>query len=94
MPVAYLGIGYADGLARVINSDADVLLNDSRCPIIGRVSMDSIAVDCRGLSVLPKLGQQAIVWGPSHPIERMAEAAGTITYELLTHITGQRRYTD
>ncbi len=94
MPVAYLGIGYADGLSRVISSAADVLLNECRCPIIGRVSMDSIAVDCRGLSGVPELGQQAILWGPSHPVERMAEAAGTITYELLTHITGQRRYTD
>lgn len=94
MTVAYLGAGYADGLSRVIDASADVLLSDMRCPIIGRVSMDSIAVDCRALPAAPELGQQAMLWGPYHPVERMAGAAGTITYELLTHITGQRRYTD
>lgn len=94
MLVAYAAIGYADGVPRVLDSSADVQIHGVRCPIIGRVSMDSIAIDCRGLPKAPALGDQILLWGPDQPVGRLAAAAGTISYELLTGIRGRRVYTD
>lgn len=94
MDVAFAAIGYADGLPRVLDGSADVLVRGKRCPIVGRVSMDSIAIDCRTLSELPALGELVTLWGPGQPVGRLAKAAGMISYELLTGVRGRRRYTD
>lgn len=90
MPVGYAAIGYADGLPRVLDARADVLIDGQRCPIVGRVSMDSIAIDLRTVPNA-QIGQDVMLWGPGQPVERLAEAAGTIAYELLTGIRGERR---
>src|SRR5213079_2599955 len=47
--VATLGIGYADGVRRLLGreSAASVLLNGARCPVVGRVTMDLTMVDVR-----------------------------------------------
>jgi len=92
--VGYAAIGYADGLPRVLDASADVLVQGMRCPIIGRVSMDSIAIDLSALAEPPALGDRVTVWGPGQPVDRLAAAAGTISYELMTQVTGRRTYSD
>jgi len=94
MSVAYAAVGYGDGLPRVLDDSARVLIHGVQCPIIGRVSMDSIAIDCRPLQVLPTLGELITLWGPELKVEQWAAAAGTISYELFTGIRGRRKYTD
>jgi len=89
MPVGYVGIGYGDGLPRAL-SGANLSLHGERVQVIGRVSMDSIAVDLRGVKA--QVGDPVVVWGKSNPIERLAEVAGTIAYELLCNIRGNRSY--
>ncbi|XLM23240.1 alanine racemase, partial [Chromobacterium piscinae] len=51
----------------------------------GRVSMDMLAVD---LSHLPQagIGSRVELWGPNVPIEKVAAAAGTISYELMSAV--------
>ena len=93
MKVGYLAIGYGDGFPRVLDRTATVWLAGQRCPIIGRISMDSIAVDLTGIDKA-QLGAEAVLWGGEHPVELLAEAAGTISYELLTSIKGQREYNE
>jgi len=90
MPVGYAAIGYADGLPRVLDASADVRLRGERCPIVGRVSMDSIAIDLRRVPGAG-IGDRVTLWGEGQPVERLARAAGTIAYELLTGIRGSRR---
>lgn len=93
MRVGYIGIGYGDGLPRVLNPTATVRLKDIECPIIGRVSMDSIAVDLSALDGRSvTVGDWATLWGPDHPVELMAKAAGTISYEIVTGIRGNPNY--
>lgn len=92
MPVGYIALGYRDGLPRVLDESASVTLNGVRCPVIGRVSMDSIAVDLRR-AVEARPGALVQLWGPSASIDALAKAADTISYELLTSIRGQRNYT-
>ncbi|MFK7856914.1 MAG: alanine racemase [Granulosicoccus sp.] len=91
MPVAYIALGYRDGLPRVLDESASVVLQGQPCPIIGRVSMDSIAVDLRPVPRVG-LGTMAEFWGAEASINALAQAAGTINYELLTSIRGRRIY--
>ncbi len=97
MSVGYAAAGYGDGLPRVLDvapesaTRADVLVGGRRCPLIGRVSMDSIAVDLRGAPDAAA-GDEVVLWGPGQPVERLASAAGTISYELLTGIRGVREW--
>ena len=92
MPVGYVALGYRDGLPRVLDNNATVSINGKLCPIIGRVSMDSVAVDLRGIGEI-KPGALAQFWGEAADIDQLAKAAGTINYELLTSIRGCRQYT-
>jgi len=91
MNIGYLAIGYGDGLPRVLNRHASVYLNGAECPIIGRVSMDSIAIDLSN-TMCAQLGDEAVLWGEEHSIDVLAKAANTISYELMTTIKGKREY--
>lgn len=91
MNIGYIGIGYGDGLPRVLDRHASVYLNGRACPIVGRMSMDSIAIDL-GRAEHDQLTDEAVLWGVEHPIEILANSANTISYELMTSIKGHRTY--
>jgi len=80
--LATVSAGYADGLPRTLSNRGSVLLHGARCPIVGRVSMDSIVVDVTDAPPVAP-GDQATIFGPGLPIESCAHDAGTIPYELL-----------
>lgn len=89
--LATLSIGYADGLQRAFGSNGAVFFRGKRLPVAGRVSMDSLIVDC---SELPEgalaRGSQVEIIGGHQSIDDLASAAGTIGYEMLTSLG--RRY--
>ncbi|WP_038053572.1 alanine racemase [Thioalkalivibrio sp. ALJ1] len=83
--VGIVAMGYADGYPRHAPSGTPVLVNGTLCPLVGRVSMDMLAVDltdCPSAAV----GDWVTLWGRGLPVERVARAAGTISYELLTRV--------
>jgi len=84
--IAILAAGYGDGLPRHLENGTPVLIGGSRHPLVGRVSMDMIAVDVTGA---PKVvtGNRAVVWGEGLPVEEVARHAGTIPYELLCGVS-------
>jgi len=88
MPVGVVAIGYGDGYPRHVPSGTPVLLGGKRVPIVGRVSMDMLCLDLRDC---PKaaIGDEVILWGDGLPVEEIAEAAGTIGYELLCKVTAR-----
>ena len=86
MQVGVVSIGYGDGYPRHAPSGTPVLINGKRAALIGRVSMDMIMVDLR-LHPEAKVGDEVILWGDGLPIEEIADAAGTISYELLCGVT-------
>lgn len=92
--LATLAAGYADGIPRHLSGTGAVYFDGVRLPITGRVSMDSIIVD---ISALPpdtlRLGSLVEMIGPHQTLEDIAEAAGTISYEILTCL-GQRYHRD
>ena len=89
--VATISAGYADGLIRAMGQGAQVWAGSTPCPVVGRVSMDLITVDVTHLGDVP---ERLTILGPDQSVDDLAEAAGTIGYEILTSLGGryQRRY--
>ncbi len=83
--IAYVACGYGDGYPRHAPSGTTVLVNGFLVPLVGRVSMDIIAVDIGELPV--QVGDVVTLWGEDNPVEEVAAAAGTIAYELTCGIT-------
>ncbi|PAU79886.1 alanine racemase [Halovibrio salipaludis] len=79
-------IGYGDGYPRHAPSGTPVAVAGHRCRLIGRVSMDMIAVD---LSQCPEAetGTPVELWGHHVGVDEVAGMAGTISYELLTGVS-------
>lgn len=83
-----VAIGYADGYPRHTPSGTPVAVNGQRVPLIGRVSMDMLAVD---LGTLPaaRVGDPVELWGALVSVDEVARAGGSISYELLTGVTAR-----
>jgi alanine racemase len=84
--IAIVACGYGDGLPRSLPNGTEILVAGTRVPIVGRVSMDMIAVDVTGHDHVV-VGDKAILWGHKLPIEDLAARAGTIPYELLCAVS-------
>lgn len=93
MPVGVAAIGYGDGYPRNAPAGTPVLINGLRVPIIGRVSMDLMTLDLRGIPGA-KVGDDVLLWGPELSVEIIAMAAGTISYELTCSITRRVRFVE
>lgn len=86
MPVGVVACGYADGIRRSLPNGTPMLIGGRRVPLAGRVSMDMITVDLRGIPT-PRIGETVRLWGEGLPAETVAEHAGIIVYELFCGLT-------
>jgi alanine racemase len=80
--IGVLACGYADGYPRVAPDGTPVWVGGQRVPLIGRVSMDMITVDLTDTPQV-QVGDEAELWGANVPVDEVAEASGTVGYELL-----------
>ncbi len=85
--IGIVACGYADGYPRGCPTGTPVLVDGVRCGTVGRVSMDMLAVD---LTPVPaaKPGSEVTLWGLGPhgavlAIDEVAQAAGTLGYELM-----------
>ena len=83
--VGIVACGYGDGYPRHAPSGTPVVVSGQVVPLIGRVSMDMIAVDLTNISA--SVGDVVTLWGKENPIETIAKMAATIPYELCCGIT-------
>lgn len=83
MRIGIVACGYADGYPRHAPTGTPVLVEGQRTRTVGRVSMDMLAVDLSDIP-LAGVGSPVVLWGDGLPVEEVAAAAGTISYELLT----------
>jgi alanine racemase len=88
--IGIVAVGYGDGYPRHIGIGTPVFIEGQEVPIVGRVSMDMLAVD---LTEVPaaRIGDSVELWGTNVLVERVAQSAGTIGYELLCQITDRAR---
>jgi alanine racemase len=77
-----IAMGYADGFPRTVAAGTPLLVAGRPCPLAGRVSMDMLAVDLTDHPAL-SIGAEVECWGPALPVNDVAAAADTISYELL-----------
>ncbi len=91
MPVGIIAFGYGDGYPLTAQDGTPILVNHQECPLIGRVSMDMIAVDLRNCPHA-KVGDQVILWGNELPIERVAEHTANITWDMLTGVQNRVKF--
>jgi alanine racemase len=84
--VATVAIGYADGINRRLGNGTGVMLvNGKRAQILGNVCMDMCMLDITDIAA--KEGDEVIVFGSALSACEMADALGTIAYEILTGIS-------
>jgi len=88
MPVGVAAIGYGDGYPRHVPNGTPVLVRGRRAGLVGRVSMDKITIDLRGVPDA-RVGDEVRLWGAGLPVEEIARAAETIGYELLCGVHGR-----
>jgi alanine racemase len=81
--IATLGVGYADGYVRAHSNRGRVLVGETLCPVVGRVSMDLTTVDVTDCPDV-RLGDWATLIGDELTLEAVAGRAGLAQYELLT----------
>lgn len=95
MQVAIIGIGYGDGYPWSLSKSAFVKLHNQKATIVGRVSMDMMAIDISEIENV-QVGDSVMLWGQdqqsSLPIEIVASHAQTIPYVLLCQITSRVKY--
>ncbi|TZF90546.1 alanine racemase [Cognatilysobacter lacus] len=91
MDVGVAAIGYGDGYPRAAPAGTPVLVGGHRTQVIGRVSMDLMTIDLRGVPGA-RVGDPVTLWGPDLPVETIAQRAGTIGYELTCSITRRVRF--
>lgn len=80
--IGVVACGYADGYQRRSPNGTPILVEGVRTQLLGRVSMDMLTVD---LTPVPqaRVGSTVTLWGDSLPIEEVANASGTVGYELM-----------
>ena len=85
--IGVVACGYADGYPRHCTTGTPILVDGVRCRMVGRVSMDMLAVD---LTPVPQaaLGSEVTLWGrgphgTALSIDEVAQSAGTLGYELM-----------
>ena len=81
--IATISAGYADGLIRAMGPHAQLFAGDRACPVVGRVSMDLITVD---VTDVPGAPETLSLLNDIQGVDDLAEAAGTIGYEILTSL--------
>lgn len=85
--IAIIAAGYADGMARAGAAQGAAWLGDIRLPMIGRISMDSLAIDISHVPEgLLQEDMQVDLIGPHQTVDDVAAATGTIGYEILTSL--------
>lgn len=81
--IATIAAGYADGVIRALGENGRLFAGDTACPIVGRISMDMIAVDVTALDDIPT---HLELLGKHQSVATVADQIGTIGYEVLTSL--------
>jgi alanine racemase len=84
MAVAIVGVGYADGLPRLLSDRGEAALDGRRCRIVGRVSMDLTTIDVTGATA--RIGDWVELFGNNVLVDEVAAWAQTVPYEILTRL--------
>jgi alanine racemase len=84
--IGVIPIGYADGLNRHLSEKGfQVWINGKFAPIVGSICMDMCMIDLTDIEA--KVGDKVVIFGEENPVENMANALNTISYEIFTSVS-------
>ncbi len=83
MKVATISAGYADGIQRALAPKSYLWAGETRCKLLGRISMDLITVDVTAVEQVPETLE---LLGPHQTVDHLARHIDTIGYEILTSL--------
>ena len=91
--IGIVACGYGDGYPRHCTTGTPVLVDGVRTRMVGRVSMDMLAVDLDPI-LDAQIGSEVVLWGQSStgavlPIDEVAATSGTVGYELMCAVTAR-----
>ncbi|MBE8191108.1 MAG: alanine racemase [Alphaproteobacteria bacterium] len=93
MQIGIIALGYGDGIPHRFGTKAQAVplwLAEQAVPIIGKISMDTLAVNLTNLPLSghlpPQIGDMVEVFGTHNPLPHLAKAGDTTAYELLTRL--------
>ena len=92
--LAVINAGYADGYFRALSNIGYCYIDEYKCPIVGKISMDSTVIDVT--NVPKKLlyeGAPVELLGPNYTIENISKMANVCGWEVLTLLGNGKRYT-
>ncbi len=89
--IGLVAIGYGDGYPRHAKNGTPVWVNGREVPLVGRVSMDMLAVDL-GIDSKDNVGDGVVLWGKELPMEKVAPFADTIPYTLCCGVTRRVKF--
>jgi alanine racemase len=88
--IATIPVGYADGYNRLLSNKCDVLVRGRRCPIAGKITMDTTMIDVTDVKGVA-LGDEVVligVQGKEHiKVDELAKIQNTINYEVTCAIS-------
>lgn len=80
--VAVISIGYADGFSRVYSGKELIRINGKTFATVGKICMDMCMVEI-GKDAICNVGDEAVIFENAEDINKLADAMGTINYEIL-----------
>ena len=90
--LATIGVGYADGVPRLLSNRGQVYSRGHRFPIVGRISMDSLVVEAPDAADCTlQEGDWVEVFGANLSVDEVAQQAETIAYEVYTGLGSRVR---
>ena len=84
--VGVIPYGYADGFLRCLSNKYSVMTSEGSADVLGRICMEMCMIDLTGKPGVG-VGDEIEIFGPDNPIERMADMAGTIPYEIVCAVS-------
>jgi alanine racemase len=91
MIIGIVAIGYGDGYPFSAKNGTPVQIRQMQCPLVGRVSMDMLAID---LTKCPEaqIGDKVILWGDGLPLEEIAPYTHSIPYDIVANVQHRVRF--
>ena len=86
--IGILPIGFGDGYPTNLSNQGKVKIKNKLAPIIGKISMDMMAIDLSSFRDI-SYKDEVIIWGESHEVDKVAKYADNTEYSLLTGLSNR-----
>ncbi len=85
MRIGTVGVGYADGYARIMSGKAEMLVAGQRVKQIGRICMDQCMIDLTNVHTI-HVGDEVVLMGEEIGADVLAQLQDTINYEVVCDV--------